>query len=493
MRPYEFQREIEWSADRRRAKPIATMRVHSRVCGDARVRPHRLIVRQEEYRHDVAIVYAYFDKELSKRVKPKCPVTIRWGRRGLGRARFHGYVHSIEPSKESGVKPPRGQRRVKIIMKAASTRFRIRESKLWKGKSVGKIVQKTARQHFFSADIPKDSRGWLRIQQKPSEQTWDFLVRIAKRSGMTFYARNMKLVLYPRDTPPLYMWLEARLFRGDRGEIRNFEVVDSSEVDGGDEEASDSDGQTVNPRKVKVVTIIRPKQPKQRRGRPDPCMPVVNLYKAPKRVVKWVKAPAAENQQELREEVKQRELYPVRATVRLQGDHAVHQGAMVRLADVGTRDEGLWYVVKLRHIITPYGYAMLAELGRKTRAPMEEPVVPPDPTLIDDTPTDDSLYDDDPFWDDGKPIYDPTRPPVDEEPVLSWPLPDDPDLPDNPDGEIPDEDDVSTDPGLPVDEEPPRLPSDAPVGPTCPVQPRPYQNGEWRSPNVGPQSVRVLV
>lgn len=489
---YEFQRTLEEAADdRARAKPVATMRVHSKACGDARIRPLRVVVKQKEYQHDVAVVIAVFDEELSRRVKPKCPLTIRWGRRGLGRGRFHGYVHSIEPWKNSSQrKLPRGQRRVKIVCKASSTRLRIRDSKLWKNITTGKIVQRISRLHFFSADIPVESRTWRRIQQKPKETTWDFLVRIAKRSKCTLYARNMRLVLYPRGNPPLIMWLEARLFRTERREISNLEITDATEVGGHDDEQSETDGQTVDPRKIKVVKLVKlvkPKQPKTRGRRNDPCLPIVNLYKAPRRVVTWVDAPATENRDELEEEVEPTELYPVRATVRLAGDSAVHQGGLVRLRGIGPRDDGLWYVISAQHLVTPHQYVIDAELGRRERAPLEEPVMPPDPTLIDESEGEvDYGTSDEVVWDDERPIYDPTKPPPDEEPVIAWPLPeeDTEDLP-LPDGDVPEDDDIVVDPGLQTEI--------VLRGPTCPVQPRPFQNGEWRSPSVGPNSVRILV
>ena len=293
-------------------------------------------MRLAEYEHDsVRLTYLLPARGGADFVKG-LPVHVRYGWSPASVENFYGYVHHTQVETRVGE-----TKLLHVFVVSCSYRLNEVGTHSYLRKTLPQIVALVARRNQFSATIGGDNHKVLRHVAQHGKSDFKFLVDQAKAHGNVFYAHNTDLVMRERRIEkctgrvPTFAYdpvvYKARNFILSFYRSLNEDTDDRKQVSHG----VSFSGRRLQARNKKVA--VKHGKRKARRStfhRIDRSV-VSNLGEA-----RHAAAAAAELNR-----------FNVTATATCSGDPRVRQASVIRLLGISDEDNGLWYVMKVDHVI----------------------------------------------------------------------------------------------------------------------------------------------
>lgn len=338
--------------------------------------PATVEVVQTEYQHEMALLTYYVEPHNRVRYKNGQPVHLSWGHLPREIEEFYGYVLYTVPH----VRNNRHQMVVVCIGSSYPLKDNIPTSH--PGQSIEQIAATVASQHGFDLVHATSQTQWPSLVQVAGESRWEYLVRMAKRSGYTFFVHRAQMHFYDplaalSGPNPPYVLRHIAGFGNVVGSLITFHAGLSD--DGAGELAyRDYRLVSVDPRNASVqeVSFSGGQAPSLAAHRAEPRF-AHYLTGHP------VRSPA-EAQHRLNG-IQRTHRWANKAQAHAFGNVRVRQGSLVRIEGVSDESDGIWYVHKVKHVLStenhPQQWRYLMDLdllrdSREIKAPVVQTVRP---------------------------------------------------------------------------------------------------------------------
>ena len=293
-------------------------------------------MRLAEYEHDsVRLTYLLPARGGADFVKG-LPVHIRYGWSPVSTEDFYGYVHHTQIETQVGQ-----TKLLHVFVVACSYRLNEVGTYSYLNKTLPMIVAAVAQRNQFSATVGGDNHKALRHVAQHGKSDFTFLVDQAKAHGNVFYAHNTDLIMRERQIEKCTGRVPTFGYDPVVYKVRNF-VLDfyRNFHEDTDDRKQVSHGVSFSGRRLQArnkKVVVKHGQHKAQRStfhHIDRSV-VSNLGEA-----RHAAAAAAELNR-----------FNVTATATCSGDPRVRQASVIRLLGVSDEDNGLWYVMKVDHVI----------------------------------------------------------------------------------------------------------------------------------------------
>lgn len=327
--------------------------------------PSEVLIRQREYKHDVAVLSMDFEGKVQDKYAHGAPVTIAYGWLPDDVEYFHGYVHHTEQKNAQ-----QKLKRLDVYCVGASYRMkqiRLRSFKRLKAHQVAALI---AREHHLSLTASCHEFTHEHLTQH-GRSDWDFLVWLAKRCGLTFYANRTDVVFTRRviDTSPSRQRPTFTLFPGrfhQRGAVYSIVHKVGENLPGTASKARVVAGVTAGGAHLKAQAL-------------GPVCDTGGTKVVHKpvfgKVTRTRPVHTVAHAQSLLDGEADLHRFNTLAHAEVSGNTQVHQGSTVRLTGLDEDSDGFWYVGMVDHMFKRTGYTMRLELGRDQLGDRTAPVV----------------------------------------------------------------------------------------------------------------------
>lgn len=333
--------------------------------------PRQVRILQSEYCHEVVEITYPYSERIRTLLVQGTPVKVIWGT-AANTANFAAKVHTVSYRDEPFGGP--AQRTIVATCSGATDSLNINRSfTQYRDTPVTTVASGLVPKAGLSLMIEKHPFRWPLLKQDGMSD-WEFLVECAKKVGWTMYGRNTDVRFHSRairaDNAPLFYDRIGNLENLiDRQYIRDFEIVQSESLGSGERKRKRA-AFAIEPRPYTAATATTPelrRRPKVFYAEARPLKGVSGKSKSPATLKEYRRQIRASNVFEARailEGEQESNRHHIQGRASLNGDSTVHVGMSIRLAAVNTDHNGLWYVTKAEHILTPTEYVLNVELGR---------------------------------------------------------------------------------------------------------------------------------
>jgi phage protein D len=325
--------------------------------------PQKVLIRQREYEHDVAVFTYLHDRGIPARFQRfGQPVKVTWGYVPGEIENFVGYVHHKKTKRALG-KPAT----TTIYCVSASHVFNQRRRTSYRYYNLSSALQKLARRHRFafatSIKLPTSKTQVNKAQVGRSD--WKMAVTLAQQAGFSLNAERTVLRLSKREIRRArgrYFFVFDPAYYRQRNAVHSFEQVHGGLLPTNQPWVDES--AIVDDRgKYKRVTS-------QQSG--GDIRATFN---------RWSQRTYRTRLEALDRVSARKTLEKFRVTVKAQlsGAAGVRPSDNVRLIGVDSAFTGDWYVNGVDHVITPGKYVMDIDLGRErlNEVPVTTPGITP--------------------------------------------------------------------------------------------------------------------
>jgi len=320
--------------------------------------PNTLTITQQEYAHDTAVMQFWGGNVEDAALASGTPMLLSFGNLG-GTRSFYGYVnHATRTNVSSSLARTLTDRNaVTVTCVGASWPMKQVGTQSWSNVTVPQIVESIASQFHLSSQISSDATVWP-VRQMSGQTYWQFCVGLAQLIGYTFYPSGTQLVCQPRNTNPAAMPTVAAVYdyKTNPGAIVSFiPTLGATSPAGGQLATRQLAG--VNPRTSQVVFS-------QVSGNPSPTLLGSAIDSPPFNLLQHG---TVNSQQEANAVVggagALNQLY-LTATAQVTGNAMISQGSLVYIQNANGSQNGLWFVIKAVHSLTPTSFVTDLTLGR---------------------------------------------------------------------------------------------------------------------------------
>lgn len=320
--------------------------------------PNDLIILQEEYKHDtVALTYWGGDVD-SDSLLSGTPMAMSWGRQTVKRA-LYGYVnHASRVNNALSTTNSVVERNaIKVACVGASWPMKQADTRVWTNYTAAQVVTEIAALFGLDVDAVDDGMTWPSLQME-GKSYWQFCVSLAKRIGYTFYCNGVQLVFKPRRVSASNLLGVAAIYdyRTDPSGFPVFSpILGATSPQGGQLKNRVLAG--IDPRTNQIVTSFVS-------GDPSPSSLGVKQLLP---VFTEIETCAVDTQAEANAKTnglgQQNQLF-ITATATATGNPYVSQGSLVSVQNANGGQNGLWFVVSAKHVLTTKNYTLYLTLGR---------------------------------------------------------------------------------------------------------------------------------
>jgi phage protein D len=232
-----------------------------------------------------------------------------------------------------------------------------RGTQSWTNYTVAQVMREIAALFGLEADVEDDGTVWP-VLHMAGRSYWTFCAMMANRIGFTFYVSGVRLVCKRRQTDPLQAkgLVAFYDYRGDPGSLPLFTpVLGATNPTGGELAVRQIAG--VDPRTMQPVWAEQSGSPQSTYLGTAVNAPVFT------RTSHHTVSDLAQAQARVEGLGAANQLY-ITSSASGAGNPAIGQGSLIYVANANGSQNGLWYVVRAEHEITPNNYTMQLSLGR---------------------------------------------------------------------------------------------------------------------------------
>jgi len=320
--------------------------------------PNTLTITQQEYAHDTAVMQFWGGDVEDAALASGTPMALSFGSLG-GTRSFYGYVnHATRTNTASSLARTLTDRNaVTVTCVGASWPMKAVGTQGWSSVTVSQIAEGIASEFHFSTQVAPDKTLWP-SRQMSGNTYWQFCVGLAQLIGYTFYVSGTQLVCKPRNTNPAALPTVTAIYdykTNPAGIISFIPTLGANSPSGGQLATRQLAG--VNPRTTQLVFS-------QVSGSPSPTS-LGGVVNSPP--FTQVHHATINSQQEANAVTNGagalNQLY-LTATAQVSGNAMISQGSLVYIQNANGSQNGLWFVTKAVHSLTPTSFVTDLTLGR---------------------------------------------------------------------------------------------------------------------------------
>lgn len=319
--------------------------------------PYSVVIRQQEYQHDIAEVTIWADNVNSDSYASGMPVQIIYGRPQALRM-FYGYVNHAERLNNKLHPATLVEANATVITCMGATWWMKQpDTRVWRNRTIPQVIASIAELFGFDYSLGTDSTVWPTLPMSGMSY-WSFCCALAQRLGWTFYGNGIQLVARPRATNPANLTGYVALYdqKVNLSAIPAFTpVVGVNSPLGGQLRVRQM--ASINPRTGNIATTVV-------NGNPAPTVLGTTLQEPIfTEIDHYVARSTQEAQSKTGGEALGNQLY-IQASALVIGDANIAQGSLVFIKNVNGSQDGLWFVQAATHDFNLSTYALNLQLGR---------------------------------------------------------------------------------------------------------------------------------
>lgn len=321
------------------------------------VNAHSMRIVQEEFHHDLVVMDFWADDVMSDSYQSGMPVSVVFGR-PLSKRIFYGYVnHAYRTNNALADNTLMERNSTTVYCVGAGWRMKDRGTKTWTNYTIPQVITEIAALFGLEADVDDDDTVWP-VLQMAGASYWSFCVGLAQRIGFTFYASGIRLVCKHRQTNPTQIrgLVASYNYRGGTTGLPIFTpVVGATNPTGGELAVRQIGG--IDPRTLQPIVAEQSGSPQSTYLGSTVNTPVFtrtdhSTVTSLSQALARVRGSGESNQ-----------LY-ITASATGAGNPAISQGSLIYVENANGSQNGLWFVIRVEHVITTTNYTMQLDLGR---------------------------------------------------------------------------------------------------------------------------------
>lgn len=296
--------------------------------------PSHLSVIQTEYRHEMLVLHYTWQPHTEQRFKEGTPLTMTWGQRHRTDT-FFGQVLYMRPNLSEG------RHTLRVVCIGTSYPMKDSSPSAHHDISVEQVVTREVRKQRFALVVEQPGIKWPLITRHAHESGWEFLIRLARRAGYTWYVNKataycfdpVKMLAAQANALPVLRYQQG-------GNIISFTPV-LGDQGIPHQEKRERRLLTVDPRSKEIIGASSS-------GRTFTSLAEV---KAAPKFADYLDEPAHSVAEALArvDGAEQDHRWTQRARVEIRGDALIHQGTGVVIEGVSKESDGVWYVHGVEH------------------------------------------------------------------------------------------------------------------------------------------------